>query len=89
MYEMAELVKITDLLERYPAELSGGQQQRVAIARTLAPNPRVLLMDEPLSNLDAKLRMEMRSELKRLHKEIEATFVYVNLTTICPSSRHL
>ena len=77
VYEMAELVKITDLLERYPAELSGGQQQRVAIARTLAPNPRVLLMDEPLSNLDAKLRMEMRSELKRLHKEIEATFVYV------------
>ena len=60
-----------------PNELSGGQQQRVAIARTMAPNPKVLFMDEPLSNLDAKLRMEMRSELKRLHLETNSTFVYV------------
>ena len=75
--EMGDLVKISDLLDRYPSELSGGQQQRVAIARTLAPNPKVLLMDEPLSNLDAKLRMEMRAELKRLHREIESTVVYV------------
>ncbi len=75
--ELAYLLKIEGLLDRYPSELSGGQQQRVAIARTLAPKPKVLLMDEPLSNLDAKLRTEMRSELKRLHREIESTFVYV------------
>ena len=75
--ELLALLKIEEFAERYPAELSGGQQQRVAIARTLATNPRVLLMDEPLSNLDAKLRMEMRTELKRLHRETGATFVYV------------
>ncbi len=75
--ELAYLLKIEGLLDRYPSELSGGQQQRVAIARTLAPKPKVLLMDEPLSNLDAKLRTEMRSELKRLHKEIDSTFIYV------------
>ncbi|MDR2619628.1 MAG: ABC transporter ATP-binding protein [Propionibacteriaceae bacterium] len=75
--EVADIVKIGSFLKRYPAELSGGQQQRVAIARTLAPKPGVLFMDEPLSNLDAKLRLEMRSELQRLHIETGATFVYV------------
>ncbi len=74
---VARIVKIGMFMERYPSELSGGQQQRVAIARTLAPEPSVLLMDEPLSNLDAKLRLEMRSELQRLHIETGSTFVYV------------
>ena len=77
VHEMLELLKIEEFEKRYPAEISGGQQQRVAIARTLAPNPKVLFMDEPLSNLDAKLRAEMRTELKRLHKDTGATFVYV------------
>ncbi len=75
--DAARILKIGEFMSRYPAELSGGQQQRVAIARTLAPGPKVLFMDEPLSNLDAKLRLEMRSELKRLHLETGATFVYV------------
>ena len=75
--EMLALLKIEQFVKRYPAELSGGQQQRVAIARTLAPSPKVLFMDEPLSNLDAKLRQEMRTELKRLHSDTNSTFVYV------------
>ncbi len=74
---VSKLVKIGMFMDRYPAELSGGQQQRVAIARTLAPEPSVLFMDEPLSNLDAKLRLEMRYELQRLHVETGSTFVYV------------
>ena len=74
---VSKLVKIGMFMDRYPAELSGGQQQRVAIARTLAPEPAVLFMDEPLSNLDAKLRLEMRYELQRLHVETGSTFVYV------------
>ncbi len=74
---VARIVKIGMFMDRYPAELSGGQQQRVAIARTLAPEPSVLFMDEPLSNLDAKLRLEMRYELQRLHVETGSTFVYV------------
>lgn len=74
---VSRIVKIGMFMDRYPSELSGGQQQRVAIARTLAPKPGVLFMDEPLSNLDAKLRLEMRSELQRLHLETGSTFVYV------------
>lgn len=75
--ELCKMLKIEQFKQRYPAELSGGQQQRVAIARTLAPRPKVLFMDEPLSNLDAKLRLEMRTELKRLHIDTDSTFVYV------------
>lgn len=75
--ELLKMLKIEEFINRYPSELSGGQQQRVAIARTLAPNPKVLFMDEPLSNLDAKLRLEMRTELKRLHNDTNSTFVYV------------
>ena len=74
---VARVVKIQEFMDRYPSELSGGQQQRVAIARTLAPGPKVLFMDDPLSNRDAKLRLEMRSELKRLHLDTNSTFVYV------------
>ena len=77
VHRVARIVKIGMFMDRYPAELSGGQQQRVAIARTLAPEPSVLFMDEPLSNLDAKLRLEMRYELQRLHVETGSTFVYV------------
>ncbi|PKA39185.1 ABC transporter ATP-binding protein [Rhizobium sullae] len=75
--EVMNLLAINELQGRYPNEISGGQQQRVAIARTIAPRPGVLLFDEPLSNLDAKLRVEMRSELMRLHRTIGATSVYV------------
>ncbi len=75
--ELLSMLRIGELRDRYPAELSGGQQQRVAIARTLAMGPKILFMDEPLSNLDAKLRMDMRAELKRLHRETDSTFVYV------------
>ena len=75
--ELMKMLKIEEYAKRYPSELSGGQQQRVAIARTLATEPKVLFMDEPLSNLGAKLRMDMRAELKRLHVETGSTFVYV------------
>ncbi len=75
--EVLGLLGISALKERYPAEISGGQQQRVAIARTIGPKPSILLFDEPLSNLDAKLRIEMRSELMRIHRATGATSVYV------------
>lgn len=75
--EVLTKLKMSGFEGRYPSELSGGQQQRVAVAREIAPEPEILLMDEPLSNLDAKLRMSLRSELKRLHKDIGATTVYV------------
>ncbi|MEW6332953.1 MAG: ABC transporter ATP-binding protein [Thermodesulfobacteriota bacterium] len=73
----AEMMQIGNLLDRYPGQLSGGQRQRVAVARSLAVEPDVLLMDEPLSNLDALLRLEMRSELKALLKERGVTTIYV------------
>jgi multiple sugar transport system ATP-binding protein len=73
----AEMLGIAPLLERYPRQLSGGQRQRVAIGRAIIRNPRVFLFDEPLSNLDAQLRDEMRSEIKRLHQEIATTMIYV------------
>ncbi len=75
--EAAALLRIDELLQRYPAQLSGGQRQRVAVARAIVMKPQVLLMDEPLSNLDALLRLQMRAELKRLHREIGTTTVYV------------
>ncbi|MEI2298128.1 ABC transporter ATP-binding protein [Ensifer sp. MJa1] len=75
--ETAKLLQIENLLERKPSQLSGGQRQRVAIGRALVRKPQVFLFDEPLSNLDAKLRMEMRTELKRLHQMLKTTVVYV------------
>jgi ABC-type Fe3+/spermidine/putrescine transport system ATPase subunit len=75
--EMLDVVHMRHLAERYPAELSGGQQQRVALARAIVIKPAVLLLDEPLSNLDANLREEMRFEIKRLHDEFRITTVYV------------
>jgi len=73
----AEILRIGDYLERFPKELSGGQRQRVAIGRAIVRKPKVFLFDEPLSNLDAALRVNMRIELSRLHKELGATMIYV------------
>src|SRR5215204_6647418 len=73
----AKVLDIVHLLARRPKELSGGQQQRVALGRALVRNPKAFLMDEPLSNLDAKLRVQMRAELKRFHLELNATVIYV------------
>ncbi len=75
--EAATLTKIDQLLDRFPAQLSGGQQQRVAVARAIAVRPKLFLMDEPLSNLDAKLRAATRTELKAIHAKTEATSVFV------------
>jgi multiple sugar transport system ATP-binding protein len=74
---VAQLLQIEHLLDRKPSQLSGGQRQRVAMGRALARSPRVFLFDEPLSNLDAKLRVEMRTEIKKLHKRLRTTIVYV------------
>ena len=75
--EAAAILQLSELLDRKPSQLSGGQRQRVAIGRSIVKNPKVFLFDEPLSNLDAKLRVQMRIELEALHKELGATMIYV------------
>ncbi len=80
----AEILALTPLLERYPRQLSGGQRQRVAMGRAIVRDPQVFLFDEPLSNLDAKLRVAMRTEIKELHQRLKTTTVYVTHDQIEP-----
>ncbi|HBN31304.1 MAG TPA: sugar ABC transporter ATP-binding protein [Rhodobacteraceae bacterium] len=75
--QAAEILNITELLQRHPKQLSGGQRQRVAMGRSIVRNPQVFLFDEPLSNLDAKLRVQMRSQIKKLHQRMKTTVIYV------------
>ena len=75
--EISEIVGIAEMLERKPSTLSGGQRQRIALARAMVKKPKVFLMDEPLSNLDAKLRVQMRTEITKLHQRLQTTFIYV------------
>lgn len=77
VFDVAEILGITDYLKKKPKEMSGGQRQRVALGRAIVRRPKVMLLDEPLSNLDAKLRTQMRSEIVKLHKKLNTTFVYV------------
>lgn len=77
VHEAADILNLTDLLDRKPRQLSGGQRQRVALGRAIVREPKVFLMDEPLSNLDAKLRVQMRCEIKKLHEKLQTTFIYV------------
>ena len=85
--QVAEILQIQDLLDRKPSQLSGGQRQRVAMGRAIARDPRIFLFDEPLSNLDAKLRVEMRTEIKKLHQRLGTTIVYVTHDQIEAMSR--
>ncbi len=77
VHEVAKSLNLEELLDRKPRQLSGGQRQRVALGRAIVRNPKVFLMDEPLSNLDANLRVQMRTEIKKLHQKLQTTFIYV------------